>query len=79
MSRMNRYNLAFMKYFFLYVQGVSKKTCCREPQCKSLTTYNVCFIRVRDLISFLVDQNLESIYENVPAIENRPRITAVVP
>ena len=31
-----------------------------------------------ELISFLVDQNLKSINENVPTIENRPRITAVV-
>ena len=47
-------------------------------KCKSVTTYNFCFNRVRDLISFLVDQILKSIHENVQTIENLSRITALV-
>ena len=41
-------------------------------------TYNFCLNRVSDLISFLVDETLISIYENFQTIENRCRITAVV-
>ena len=47
-------------------------------KCKSLNTYNFCFICVRDQISFLVEQNLKSFYGNVQTIENLSIITAVV-